>query len=77
MYSAAGSIAKKRTMPATSLDFPSLPNGIAFLIPSKSSFSVMSLSMNPGQTALTVTPRAANSFALALVRPRTPPLAAA
>ena len=32
---------------------------------SRSSFSVMSDSMKPGQTALTVTPRAENSLALA------------
>jgi hypothetical protein len=38
---------------------------------------VMSDSMNPGQMAFTVIPRLENSFALLIVSPRTPPLAAA
>jgi hypothetical protein len=37
----------------------------------------MSDSMKPGQTALQVTPRVANYFALDMVRPITPPFAAA
>ena len=40
------------------------------------SSAVMSLSMKPGATAFTVTPRAANSAALLRVRPITPALAA-
>lgn len=59
-------------MAAISVGFPSLPRGIIFLTRSWSSSAVMSLSMNPGQTAFTVMPRDANSFAMVIVMPSTP-----
>ena len=43
-----------------------LPTYLPYLPTSRSSFSVMSDSMKPGQTALTQIPREANSLALAL-----------
>ena len=43
-------------------------------ISSPSSLAI-SVPMKPGQTALTVTPRPANSLALDMVKPQTPPLA--
>ena len=54
---------------------PSLPSGITFFAPSKTdsgSFSVISVSMNPGAIAFTHTPLAPSSFATLLVRPIIP-----
>jgi hypothetical protein len=79
MYDAPGP-ARKRTTGAMSSGLPSRPSAIcpmsAFRAASGSS-AVMSVSMYPGATALTRTPRPASSLATALVRPMSPALDAA
>src|SRR5699024_7468146 len=79
MYAAPGP-ARKATASATSSGRPVRPAGTApraACLAASGMAAVISVSMKPGATALTVTPRAANSLARLLVRPISPALLAA
>src|ERR1043166_4422501 len=72
--------ARKATAAATSSGLPKRPIGVICRTTSSEAAgtsAVMSVSMKPGATALTVAPFLANSRASVLVRAMRPPLAAA
>ena len=67
-------------MPATSSGVPRRRMGMLFFSASRASsfiLSVIAVSINPGATALTVTPQRAASFAADFVSPMMPALLAA
>src|SRR6201999_2878758 len=68
----ASSEARKRMQAATSSGLPIRRAGIAFAMSPSSTSSVKAVSISPGATALTVTPRRAASAATVLVKPITP-----
>src|SRR5690606_31063367 len=73
---AAWSLARKLTSAATSSGCPTRPAGMWGSICSRGASFIMSVSINPGATAFTVTFRFANSLASAFVAPIKPALAA-
>ena len=76
----ASSLARNATVLVTSSAAPMRPMGMAarvVVLEASGMAAVMSVYMKPGATALTVTPRLANSLARDLVMPMTPALLAA
>ena len=76
---AASSETRNATVAAISSGVPSRPIGVRATFTSRAtptSALVRVVSMNPGATALTLIPWTITSFAVALVKPRTPALAA-
>lgn len=67
---------RKRTTDATSSGVPKRRIGIAFKASSAKIPSVISVSITPGATQLTVMPRRASSTARAFAAPMSPALAA-